>query len=370
MGGGFDWPGAGPRGILGGVNGLAGWRWRLLAGWLVVASAAGGAPPAAGLNPRSLRDAAAYSASRRGYTLLVVERGRVVFEQYANGSGPRTAHPIFSGTKSFWAVAVLAAADERLLRLDERASATLAEWRGDPRRREITIRELLDFTGGLDPAPRLHSNRVADRNAEALRTPLVAPRGAAFTYGPSHGQVLCEVLRRKLAPRGQSPDAFLRGRVLGPLGIGDVDFRKDRRGNPLLASGFCLTARQWAQFGTLLLERGRHAGRVVVPDRLFGELTRGSRANPAFGLGLWLNRAAAGGHAREPDIENLLEEPWPRQDWRGACLCRSAPPDLFAAVGSGYQRLFVIPSRGLVIVRQGADARFSDAEFLRRILRP
>ena len=41
---------------------------------------------------------------------------------------------------------------------------------------------------------------------------------------------------------------------------------------------------------------------------------------------------------------------------------------MVAAVGSGYNRLFVIPSLGLVIVRQGSDARFSDAEFLRRIL--
>ena len=40
-----------------------------------------------------------------------------------------------------------------------------------------------------------------------------------------------------------------------------------------------------------------------------------------------------------------------------------------AVVGSGYQRLFVIPSLDLVIVRQGTNARFSDAEFLRKILR-
>ena len=40
-----------------------------------------------------------------------------------------------------------------------------------------------------------------------------------------------------------------------------------------------------------------------------------------------------------------------------------------AVVGSGYQRLFVIPSLDLVIVRQGTNAKFSDAEFLRKLLR-
>jgi hypothetical protein len=40
-----------------------------------------------------------------------------------------------------------------------------------------------------------------------------------------------------------------------------------------------------------------------------------------------------------------------------------------AVVGSGYQRLFVIPSLELLVVRQGENAKFSDAEFLRRLLR-
>ena len=156
--------------------------------------------------------------------------------------------------------------------------------------------------------------------------------------------------------------------MLDPLAIGEVEYRKDDKGNPLVASGFKLTARQWAKFGSLMLGRGSYDGRVVVQERLFGELLHGSRANPAFGLCLWLNRGARRPGARDPDIEDLLELPWQKQDWRGACIGKDAPPDLFAAVGSGYNRLFVIPSRGLVIVRQGENAKFSDAEFLRRIL--
>ena len=339
-------------------------------GLALFGSACVGPGRAGDLNPQSLRDANEYSAARRGHSLLVSEHGRVVFEQYANGGGPRTTHKIYSGTKSFWSVATLAAAQDGLLGLDDRVSDTIGEWRGDRQRRDITIRELMDFTGGLDPNFRLHSATMADRNATALKTPVVAARGKAFIYGPSHGQVLCEVLRRKLAPRGESPFGYLRRRVLDPLGIGGVEYRKDEKGNPLVASGFQLTARQWAKFGSLMLGRGSYDGRVVVQERLFDELLHGSRVNPAFGLGLWLNRGARSPGAREPDIEDLLEIPWQKQDWRGACLCKNAPTDLFAAVGSGYNRLFVIPSRGLVIVRQGENAKFSDAEFLRRILRP
>ena len=41
---------------------------------------------------------------------------------------------------------------------------------------------------------------------------------------------------------------------------------------------------------------------------------------------------------------------------------------MIASVGSGYQRLIVIPSMELIIVRLGQDAKFSDGDFLRILL--
>jgi hypothetical protein len=88
--------------------------------------------------------------------------------------------------------------------------------------------------------------------------------------------------------------------------------------------------------------------------------------NPAFALGWWNNREAPGG--REFDIEDMLEPDWQRQSWRDTCICRDAPRDLIACIGSGYQRLFVIPSMQLVVVRQGSFGKFSDGKFLRLLL--
>jgi hypothetical protein len=85
-----------------------------------------------------------------------------------------------------------------------------------------------------------------------------------------------------------------------------------------------------------------------------------------FGMGFWLNRGGFG--SREVDVEKMLEVPWERQNWRDACLCRVAPRDMISAIGSGYQRMFIVPSMNLVVVRQGRDdSRFSDAHFLRLI---
>ena len=116
-------------------------------------------------------------------------------------------------------------------------------------------------------------------------------------YGPSQLQIFSEVLRRKLLPRHLTPEQYLSKRVLRPLGIGGVDFREDREGNPLLASGFRLTARQWARLGELILGKGKYHGRQIVRSDLLAECFRGTRINPMFGMGFWLNRVGPE-HAR------------------------------------------------------------------------
>ena len=174
-----------------------------------------------------------------------------------------------------------------------------------------------------------------------------------------------ELLRRKLA--GRSPSSYIQEKVLGPLGLGAMEFKPDRRGNPLAASGFELSAREWARLGQLVLQHGSYHGHSVVREGLLREAFVGSNANPGYGLTFWLNRGAPG--ASEADIEKELDLPWQRANWLGICISRAAPDDMVVGLGSGYQRLFIIPSLNAVIVRQGQNGKFSDAQFLRLLLR-
>ena len=308
--------------------------------------------------------AAKYSESKRGVSILVMQNGRTIFEHYANGGSADAKWPIFSGTKSFWGIAALVAVRDGLIRLDDHAADTITEWRGDPRKAQITIRRLLNFTDGIEPAPHLHRQSIRDRNAVAIRLSILAEPGTVFTYGPSHLQIFSELLRRKLKGRGTF--SYLDHHVLGPLGLSGIDYKKDARGNPLLATGFDLSARQWARLGELVLGHGNYHGRQVVPEALLREAFSGSEANPSYGLTFWLNRGAPS--AREIDIENMLVRPWTRESWSETCICRDAPPDMVVSVGSGYQRLFIISSMNALIVRQGSNAKFSDAKFLRMVL--
>jgi CubicO group peptidase (beta-lactamase class C family) len=315
------------------------------------------------LDAASMKAAAEYSAARRGVALLVIQNGKAIFESYPGDHSAQETHKIYSGTKGFWVLAALAAEEEGILKLDERVADTIEEWRSDDRKKHITIRQLLDFTSGLEPMSLLHGDTVPNRDAVALRLPVVATPGERFIYGPSSLQAFHELFRRKLASYRETPTHYLERKVLRPLGLGPQEYKRDRAGNPLLASGFRLTAEQWSRIGRLIL----NGGAPVLSQRSLSQSLRGTRANPAFGMGFWNNRIA-GPKAREFDIEDMLERDWWKQDWRETCLCRDAPADTIASVGSGYQRLIVIPSMNLVIVRLGKNARFSDGEFLRILL--
>jgi hypothetical protein len=115
-----------------------------------------------------------------------------------------------------------------------------------------------------------------------------------------------------------------------------------------------------------VLGRGNYHGRQIVPANLLREAFVGSQANPSYGLAFWLNQQAPLG--READMERMLDLPWESARWTDVCICKDAPADMVVALGSGYQRLFVIPSLKAIIVRQGSNARFSDAHFLRLLL--
>src|SRR6266567_7451240 len=327
---------------------------------LLLTSASG----VAQIRPSDCGRAAKYSESKRGVSMLVIQNGRTILEHYANGGSVSERWPIFSGTKSFWGIAALAAVHEGLFRLDDLVSDTITEWKSDPRKSQITIRQLLSQTDGIEAASRLQRASIRDRNTMAIELPAIAEPGAAFIYGPSHIQIFSELLRRKL--KGRSTIAYLEGHVADRLGLHRLNYKKDSRGNPLPATGFELTAREWARFGELVLGNGNYHGRQIVPAALLREALTGSAANPSYGLTFWLNRQAPNG--READMERMIDLPWQSAEWTGVCICKDAPADMVVELGSGYQRLFIIPSMKAIIVRQGSNAKFSDAHFLRLVL--
>src|SRR2546423_11411364 len=250
--------------------------------WLIVWLVASGTSIAAPVNLNALRAAAAYSGGAGGTSFLAIQNGQTMLERSVG-----EPHKIYSGTKAFWCFAALAAAEDGLLSLDEHVADTITSWQNDARKARVTIRQLLDFSCGLEPVFSLHNNDPGDRDAIAIRAPLVASPGSAFIYGPSSLQVFHAVLKQKL--QGESPTRYLERRVLHRLGLGSQRYFSDSAGNPLLAAGWLLSARQWSKLGEVVL----NGGAPVVTAGSIAQCWRGSGAKRAFSLGWGDNRQAA-----------------------------------------------------------------------------
>lgn len=273
-----------------------------------------------------------YSNTDKGVSVLVLRAGRPV----CASSNVTTPHELYSGTKSTVGLIAAVAVKDQLLRLDELASDTLPEWRGDPEKSKITLRQLLSMTSG-------HAQKVgrAIGYEEAVNGPLSFSPGTRFQYGPAPLQIFGEIMRRKLVAAGQngSPRDYMERRLFSPLGVRVASWRDGPDGNPLMPDGLSLAATEWAKIGELVRLRGRHGGKLLVDPQAFKELFKGSVANPAYGLTWWLPHAstASGPTADGTDISSRAAE---------------LPSDMVVAGGAGGQRLYVIPSLKLTIVRQ------------------
>lgn len=294
--------------------------------------------------------AAAYSAAHGETSLLVWRGGRVVYERGARGGiAPR----IFSITKSLVSIGVFRDAKSGGLSLGQAADHSAA--------RGVSLADLLNQTSGLPSAHReFYSQGLKDKEPVLQKLKRTAGVGT-FVYGPSHWEVLAEEIQLR---RGSSLEGWLRKFVPGASPSVLATWRRDNAGRLFFSTGARMDARD-------LLPAGREVlsgmGRSRWPADVRSLLSTGTQANRMYALGFWLNRAARSEGSREIAVESAIGQAHEADFWRGGCLCRAAPPDLLAMIGTRGQRVYVVPSQDLVVVRLGTGRGFSDAEFLRRL---
>lgn len=303
---------------------------------------------------------AAWSEAHGGLALVVIRGGDVIYERFADGYDPSTPVHLFSGTKSFACPVALALQADGVLDLDEPVAQTLPDIQSD----SVQIRHLLDFSSGLrDAFWRLsvdgmrERQRVEDKVAFAVGRPIDHAPGERFVYGSVHLWAFSGVLHDKL---GQPALATYRERLLDPIGLRTAGWLHDPAGHTALPYGAWTTALEWARFGVLLRDDGMWQGERVLPAGIAAECFAPSAATPAYGLTFWRN-APAGPNADVQRIRTLRSE---------GPILGDAPADTVAAAGHNDQRLYIIPSRDLVIVRLSeGDRAFTDADFLEQVLR-
>ena len=232
--------------------------------------------------------------------------------------------------------------------VEEPVGAYLETWRKD-RRGDITLRQLLSMSSGLQPFSIVDGDIEALRllvgdavEAAALASPLRSPPGSVFEYDNASFQVAGAVLRAVLGDRASYAD-YLSRRLWQLLG-NDTAFlwAESQGGAPRFSCGLQATLRDWLQVGRLILDDGLADGRPVVPAAWIAQMTTPSPTNPQYGFGLWLGapHTPRRTYASVSSLAALHGEAF-------------LPPDVVYLDGFGGQRVYVVKSLKLVIARTG-----------------
>jgi CubicO group peptidase (beta-lactamase class C family) len=302
------------------------------------------------VRPSALKAAEDFAARFDSYALIVLHRGVIQSEWYGPGWYRESLAQSQSMHETLVAMLTGIALDRGLIRsIDDPLGTYLAEWRADPRGR-TTLRQLLMMSSGL--AQRGFSlNPASDdfgwlfgthTESIILSTPQSdwAP-GSMFDYNNINSELLGLLLQRRTGKRYAE---LLSEYIWQPMGGEDALVWLDREGGSAHVS-CCLmaTAMDWARLGQLMLNRGQLNGREILPARWVDEMIATSTVHPWYGLQLWL------GYPRGPNPRSARREAMGAYDQKEPFLAR----DVYYFSGHAAQRVYVVPSRELVIVRLG-----------------
>lgn len=319
---------------------------------LVVASGSG-------IDPQALLTAQAYAEAQGSFAFVVLRDGKVAHEWYAPGFSAASRFSPASMHKTVMAMAFGAAK----IPLDAPVARWLTEWKGDPRG-NITVRQLLTMSSGLETPP--FSPDPAGKSSQMMFGPDIAKTalsfgaagtpGAQFTYANVNSQLAGLVLQRATGKRYAN---WLSTRLWQPMGAGDATVWLDRPQGT--AHFFCClqaTARDWSRVGQLILDKGKAGGRQVVPAAWMAEMAEPSALNPNYGLQLWRGSpyVAERRYSAASPLVGRAAKPYLRDD-------------VLFLDGAVAQRVYVVPSERLVIVRIGKSSfSWDDSELPNRVL--
>jgi CubicO group peptidase (beta-lactamase class C family) len=311
------------------------------------------APASVGLDAARLAQIAAVARKGHSNCLVVVRHGKLAGEWYFNGTGPNTAQDVYSATKSFASTLVGVAQDDGDLRIGDRASTWIEQWRGTPSQ-AVTVRDLLSMDSGrhwnvITDYVRLLS--APDRTAFAIGLGQDTAPGSEWAYNNSAVQTLDRVLQKAT---GGDVAAFARRRIFAPLGMAHTTMATDKAGNAQLFEGIHSTCRDLARFGVLMLDKGRWRGRQIVSSSWVAQATgrSSSKLNAAYGYLWWLNRS--GVIASVTAATTLQEIAEGRTDV--GRMVEGAPSSMYWALGLGNQLIQIDPGTQTVVVRLGSAA--------------
>jgi hypothetical protein len=253
-------------------------------------------------------------------------------EKYADGFSNKTRLLGWSMSKSVTGTMIGVLVKQGRLEID--APAPVKEWQDD-NRKNITVNNLMHMTSGLEwvedytdiSDATIMLYQKGDMGAFALNKPAVYPPDSVWYYSSGTSNILSLIIRRQFK-NDQDYWKFPRETIFNKIGMRSAVFETDASGTFVGSSYIFANARDWARYGLLYLRNGVWNGEQILPEG-WTEYT----AMPAPGS----------------------KDEYGAQFWLQPKELPDAPEDAYFCDGYHGQRVYIIPSKKLVIVRFGLN---------------
>jgi CubicO group peptidase (beta-lactamase class C family) len=282
--------------------------------------------------------------------VAVVYENQLIGEEYLEGYDAWTKFNGWSMTKSIAGAMAIGLVMEDRMQLD--VTAAFPEWANDERS-TITLQNLLQMNSGLDwyenyftiSDATLMLMRSDNMLASVLDNTLIHEPGTHWNYSSGDINLMSGLVRRTIGD-DEAYHAYAYSRLFHRIGMLNTVVETDASGL-FVASSYCYgSTRDWARFGLLFLNDGIFEGdTVITPEWVDFMKSEAPASEGKYAGTFWLEES------REV---NMLSD---------------VPEDLFFADGFQGQRVYIIPSKKLVVVRLGYSmTNFSMNDFLKEII--
>lgn len=290
-------------------------------------------PATLGWTDAQLNDLYSYLQTKNTKAFIILKNGKIVVEKYFGTFTADSNWYWASAGKTVTAMLTGIAQQEGLLNINYKTSQYLgAGWTSLPAAKEdlITIRHQLTMTSGLD-------DNVPDDDC-TLPSCLAykADAGTRWAYHNAPYTLLDKVVE---SASGISYNAYFQEKIRNKIGMSGVWLRNGY--NNVLYS----TPRSMARFGLLMLNKGKWDQTPILNDSVYfnAQVNSSQGLNQSYGYLTWLNGKST--HML-PTLQTVFS----------GALVPTAPADMYAALGKNDQKVYVVPSLKIVVIRMGESA--------------
>lgn len=263
-------------------------------------------------------------------SFIILHNGKIVMENYFNGHSATTPWYWASAGKTLTATVTGIAEQEGFLNINNKVSDYLGTgWTSAPLAKEnlITNKHLLTMTSGLNDAL---GDDVSPANLQ-----YVADAGTRWAYHNVYVKLQDVVAQAT----GQTWTNYFNTKLRDKIGMTGGAWIQNEG-----LSVYWSTTRNMARFGLLALNNGKWEQNQIIPLNYMQNATSSSQnINLAYGYLWWLNGKTS------------YHLPQTQFQFTGT-LIPTAPSDMYCALGKNDQKIYVIPSRKIVIIRMGDAA--------------